>query len=144
MTNKTSTRFKNRTLTQIIRAFFCLAPLLANSPNLMAKDLGLAIEAAINSDIELNFGHQTLEKYSSLVNQNEGSLDFSNIGENKLFFDVIYNPTLTNFLKEGKKLGHLSENGKLMFIYQAQESFKLWHGVGPKINNEVIKLLEND
>ena len=38
MTNKTSTLFKNRTLTQIIRAFFCLAPLLANSPNLMAKD----------------------------------------------------------------------------------------------------------
>mgnify|MGYP002820836182 CR=1 FL=1 len=39
MTNKTSTLLKNRTLTQIIRAFFCLAPLLANSPNLMAKDL---------------------------------------------------------------------------------------------------------
>ena len=38
MTNKTSTRFKNKTLTQIIRAFFCLAPLLANSPNLVAKD----------------------------------------------------------------------------------------------------------
>ena len=38
MTNKTGTLSKKRTLTQIIRAFFCLALLLANSPNLMAKD----------------------------------------------------------------------------------------------------------
>ena len=78
------------------------------------------------------------------LNNEKMTLDFSNVGENKLFYDVIYNPTLTNFLKEGKKLGHLSENGKLMFIYQAQESFKLWHSIVPKINNEVIKLLEND
>ena len=71
-------------------------------------------------------------------------LNFSNIAKNKLFYDVIYNPPLTNFLKEGKKLGNKSENGKLMFIYQACEAFKLWHGIEPKINNEILKLLEND
>ena len=31
-----------------------------------------------------------------------------------------------------------------MFIYQAAEAFKLWHGIRPNIDNEVIKLLEND
>ena len=72
------------------------------------------------------------------------NLDFSNIGKNKLFFDVIYNPSETNFLKKGKETGNISENGKLMFIYQASEAFKLWHGVEPKINNETLKLLEND
>ncbi len=72
------------------------------------------------------------------------NLDFKNIGKNKLFYDVIYNPTETNFLKEGKKLGHLSENGKLMFVFQASESFKLWHGIKPKIDNETIKILNND
>ena len=72
------------------------------------------------------------------------NLDFSNIGKNKLFFDVIYNPRETNFLKKGKETGNISENGKLMFIYQASEAFKLWHGVEPKINNETLKLLEND
>ena len=72
------------------------------------------------------------------------NLDFSNVGNGKLFYDVIYNPGETNFLKSGKKLGNKTENGKLMFVYQAFESFKLWHGLEPKINNEILKLLDND
>ena len=31
-----------------------------------------------------------------------------------------------------------------MFIYQASAAFKIWHGIEPTINEEVIKLLEND
>ena len=61
-----------------------------------------------------------------------------------MFYDVIYNPTETNFLKEGKKSGNQIENGKLMFIYQAFEAFKLWHGIEPIINKETLKLLDND
>ena len=38
---------------------------------------------------------------------------------NKFFYDVIYNPSETNFLKIGKKMGNKTLNGKLMFIYQA-------------------------
>ena len=72
------------------------------------------------------------------------SLKFENFGKNKLFFDVIYNPKETNFLKMGKKLGNLSVNGKYMFVYQAMLAFKLWHGITPKIDNEVIKLLNHD
>ena len=72
------------------------------------------------------------------------NLDFSNIGKNKLFFDVIYNPSETNFLKKGKETGNISENGKLMFVYQAMEAFKLWHGIEPKINADTLKLLNND
>tara|TARA_B100001996_G_scaffold359296_1_gene324450 strand:- start:92 stop:892 length:801 start_codon:yes stop_codon:yes gene_type:complete len=72
------------------------------------------------------------------------NLDFSNIGKNKLFFDVIYNPRETNFLKKGKESGNKSENGKLMFVYQAFEAFKLWHGIEPEINAETLKLLDND
>ena len=69
-------------------------------------------------------------------------LDFSSVGKNKLFYDVIYNPSETNFLKIGKTLGNKCENGKLMFIYQAFEAFKLWHNVEPMINNKTIKLLD--
>ena len=72
------------------------------------------------------------------------NLNFSEIGKNKLFYDVIYNPSETSFLKEGRKLGNRSENGKLMFVYQALEAFRLWHHVEPKINDETLKLLEND
>ena len=72
------------------------------------------------------------------------NLNTSNIGDDKLFYDVIYNPSETNFLKEGKKLGNQTENGKLMFIYQALEAFKLWHNIEPTANNEVFNLLDND
>ena len=71
-------------------------------------------------------------------------LDFSRIGKNKLFYDVIYNPKETNFLKIGKNSGNLAVNGTLMFIYQALEAFNLWHGIKPSINNETIRLLGND
>ena len=70
------------------------------------------------------------------------NLDLSKVGKNKLFYDVIYNPKETNFLKIGKKMGSKTENGKLMFIYQAFIAFKIWHEVEPEINNEVIKLLD--
>ena len=78
------------------------------------------------------------------LNKEEINLDFSNSGRNNLFYDVIYNPTETNFLKKGKELGNKIENGKTMFIYQALEAFKLWHNLEPEINKNTLKLLEND
>ena len=68
-------------------------------------------------------------------------LEFSKVGKNKFFYDLIYNPEETYFLKEGKKLGHKIENGKMMFIYQAYLAFKVWHGIYPKVNNDIIDLL---
>ena len=48
----------------------------------------------------------------------------------------------TNFLKNAKKFGNKIENGKMMFIYQAHQSFTIWHKIMPEINDEVIKLLD--
>jgi shikimate dehydrogenase len=70
------------------------------------------------------------------------NLDFSSISKNSLFYDVIYNPKETNFLKMGKKLGNTTINGKLMFIYQALSAFSIWHGIEPNVNENVIKLLD--
>ena len=77
-----------------------------------------------------------------LRKNDEINLNFSSIGKNKFFYDVIYNPKETNFLKTGKKLGNMTENGKLMFIYQAISAFNIWHGVKPIVNDEVIKFLD--
>ena len=77
-----------------------------------------------------------------LKKDDEINLNFSSIGKNKFFYDVIYNPKETNFLKTGKKLGNATENGKLMFIYQAISAFNIWHGVRPVVNDEAIKLLD--
>ena len=70
------------------------------------------------------------------------NLDFALIGTNKYFFDVIYNPKETDFLRNGKNLGNIIINGKFMFIYQALLAFNIWHNVKPDINDEVTKLLE--
>ncbi len=78
------------------------------------------------------------------LNNEKINLNFSSVGKNKLFYDVIYNPVETNFLKEGKELGNKTENGEKMFVYQASEAFKLWHGIEPEVNFETLKLLEND
>ncbi len=77
------------------------------------------------------------------LNKNEKiNLDFSIIGQNKLFYDVIYNPKETEFLKTGKRLGNKIENGILMFIHQAAAAFKIWHNIEPIINDELIKFLD--
>ena len=88
--------------------------------------------------------HMIINATSLGLNNETINLDFSSLGRDKLFYDVIYNPHETNFLKMAKQLGHKIENGKTMFVYQALEAFKLWHKVEPKVNTDTFKLLEND
>jgi len=81
-----------------------------------------------------------------LKNNDKIELDYNKykskfFGKKKLFYDVIYNPSKTNFLLKGEELGNETTNGKMMFICQAQLAFKIWHNILPKINNETIKLL---
>ena len=71
-------------------------------------------------------------------------LNYNKIGSEKFFYDLIYNPKKTNFLLEAEKHGHQIENGKMMFLYQAQSAFKMWTGILPLINKKVIQFLEND
>ncbi len=78
------------------------------------------------------------------LNQNDKiELDLPREGENKLYYDIIYNPSKTNFLKLGEKFGYKTENGKMMFIYQAQKSFEKWHRIIPEINQEVVDLIND-
>jgi len=81
-----------------------------------------------------------------LKNNDKIELDYNKykpkfFGKKKLFYDVIYNPGKTNFLSKGKESGNETTNGKMMFICQAQLSFKIWHNILPKIDYETIKLL---
>ena len=88
--------------------------------------------------------HVVINATSLGLNNETINLDFSSLGKNKLFYDIIYNPRETHFLKIGKQLGHKTENGKTMFVYQALEAFKLWHRIVPKVNTNTFKLLDND
>jgi len=77
-----------------------------------------------------------------LNNDDELKLKFDEIGSDKIFYDVIYNPTQTKFLTKAKQLGNQIENGKMMFVYQAHQAFTIWHKVMPRIDEETIKLLD--
>jgi len=89
-----------------------------------------------NFDMIINATSLGLKKEDNL------NFDFSSISGNKFFYDVIYNPSETNFLKMGRELGNKTLNGKLMFIYQAVSAFKIWHEKTPQIDENVIKLLD--
>ena len=93
-----------------------------------------------------------LPKFDMIINatslglnkEDEIKIDYQKIGSNKFFYDVIYNPSQTNFLEKGNAHGNFTENGKMMFVYQAKESFKIWNNLIPEINNEVLELLNGN
>ena len=77
-----------------------------------------------------------------LKNEEGINLDYTSVGHNKFFYDLIYNPKETIFLKRAKLFGNKVENGKMMFIYQAHQAFTVWHKLMPDINEETINLID--
>ena len=90
----------------------------------------------INFDIIINATSIGLNE------KDEINIDYKNISQNKFFYDVIYNPKETNFLRRAKEFGAQIENGKMMFIYQAQKAFFTWHNILPLVDDETVKFLE--
>jgi shikimate dehydrogenase len=81
-----------------------------------------------------------------LTKNEEIKVDFSdydkNFHKNFLFYDLIYNPKETVFLKKARLRGNKTMNGKMMFLNQAKYAFNIWTNIMPEIDDEVIKLLD--
>jgi len=81
-----------------------------------------------------------------LTENEEVKVDFSDYNKNfhkdYLFYDLIYNPKETAFLKKARLRGNKTMNGKMMFLNQAKYAFNIWTNIVPEINDEVIKLLD--
>ena len=107
------------------------AEALAKEYNLVVSDWGKVVDF----DIIINCTSIGLKSNDNL------GLDFANI-KNKIFYDIIYKPK-TKFLIDAEDLGNQIIDGKMMFLYQAQKSFEIWHGIKPEINKEVINLLHD-
>ena len=60
--------------------------------------------------------HMVINATSLGLNNEKINLNFLSSGNDRLFYDVIYNPQETQFLKMGKQLGYKTENGKTMFV----------------------------
>ena len=58
---------------------------------------------------------------------NAPPIPYQYINSRHFLFDLIYNPSETRFLKEGRQRGAKTTNGYKMLVYQAEESWKLWN-----------------
>ena len=79
------------------------------------------------------------------LKQNDNlQLDFKKYTNKKdcMFYDLIYNPKETIFLNNAKKRGNYIKNGKMMFLLQAKQAFKLWTNVDPEIDEEILKIVD--
>jgi len=54
-------------------------------------------------------------------------IPYDKITQNHLFFDLIYNPETTLFLKQGAKQGALIQNGFKMLQIQADRAWQIWN-----------------
>ena len=81
-----------------------------------------------------------------LTKDEELKIDFSDFDKNFskkiLFYDLIYNPKETIFLKKARLRGNKIMNGKMMFLNQAKYAFNIWTSIMPEIDDEIIKLLD--
>ena len=81
-----------------------------------------------------------------LTKDEEIKIDFSdcdkNFHENLIFYDLIYNPKETIFLKKARLRGNKTMNGKMMFLNQAKYAFNIWTNIMPEIDDGTIKLLD--
>ena len=81
-----------------------------------------------------------------LTKNEEIKIDFNDYNKEfhkkLLFYDLIYNPKETNFLKKARSRGNKTMNGKMMFLNQAKYAFNIWTKIMPEIDDETIKLLD--
>lgn len=83
---------------------------------------------------------------TSLGLQKEETIDlnFSSFDKKTIFYDVIYNPHQTSFLKKAESLGYQTINGMMMFLYQAQLAYEIWNKQKPEIDTKLLNLVRKN
>tara|TARA_B100001109_G_scaffold226451_1_gene200561 strand:+ start:500 stop:1300 length:801 start_codon:yes stop_codon:yes gene_type:complete len=89
-----------------------------------------------NFDIIINATSVGLKKDDKL------DMDFSKFKGKNFFYDTIYNPAITDFIKRAKINNCFYTNGLFMLIYQAQKSFEYWNDILPEVDDKLIQLLK--
>ncbi|NQV78242.1 MAG: shikimate dehydrogenase [Lutibacter sp.] len=90
-----------------------------------------------NSLLYSILSQQVMEEYTIIINctplgtdpniDDSPNIPYEFITEKHLLFDLIYNPSETKFLQEGKKRGAIIKNGLEMLELQAEKSWEIWN-----------------
>ena len=126
--------------------------------NTMVKDMNANCKTYSLDDLE---GYQDYLLNSDLVinatsvgmhpNDDKTIIDpklIKKVNKNALFFDAIFNPWETKFIKAAKNSNHLIVSGGYMLIYQAILALSIWANINVKLNdkelNDLVKLMRKE
>lgn len=113
--------------------------------------------AKANGQIEilpLNDAEANLADYSLIIqttsvgmkpNADRSIISLANVRKGAIVSDIVYQPLVTNFLKEASFHGARIHFGHTMLLYQAQYAFEIWTGIKPEIgtmDDELKTILE--
>ncbi|NLI68887.1 MAG: shikimate dehydrogenase [Bacilli bacterium] len=113
--------------------------------------------AKANGQIEilpLNDAEANLAAYSLIIqttsvgmkpNADRSIISLTNVRKGAIVSDIVYQPLVTNFLKEASFHGARIHFGHTMLLYQAQYAFEIWTGIKPEIgtmDDELKTILE--
>ncbi len=80
---------------------------------------------------------EIIEEYTVIINctpqgthpniEDAPNIPYQFITDKHVLFDLIYNPSETKFLQEGKKKGAIIKNGFEMLELQAEKSWEIWN-----------------
>lgn len=101
-------------------------------------DIQFVSRNASNSAIDYDsLDRHIIQKYLLIVNctplgtfpdtSASPPIPYEHIGTDHLLFDLIYNPSETTFLKNGKAKGASVSNGLKMLEYQAEKAWLIWN-----------------
>lgn len=108
----------------------------------MLNKLGIAHLSVSRTASETGIGYDSLNesilsKYTLMINTSPvgqypaitsaPTIPYQMLTSQHHLFDLIYNPTETQFLLNGKAQGATIQNGYEMLILQAEESWRLWN-----------------
>jgi shikimate dehydrogenase len=61
--------------------------------------------------------------------ESKPELNYDLLNESHILYDLVYNPDLTAFLKEGKERGCVTISGFMMLRLQAEKAWEIWNQV---------------
>lgn len=122
---------------------------IANRTLEKAEEIQHTNISGMTNVLTLNEAEQVLDRYDIVIQTTsvgmKPNIDTQIISLDKLkstaiISDIVYQPIMTQFLKEGKKRGASIHKGHTMLLYQAELAFNIWTQKQVEIGNMDLKL----
>lgn len=76
-----------------------------------------------------------------MIGQESLKINLNNLKKSAIVYDIVYNPLITDLLKDALNRGNKITTGIGMLIHQALIGFELWFKTKPEIDENLTKLL---